>query len=127
MFVAGGIGITPVISVLRTFADAGDRRPLTLVYASRTWDDATFREELDELSCALDLQVVHVLSRAHDGWAGERGRVDAELLARVLPAGSRERTFLVCGPPAMTDAAVEAIERLGVPPARVHAERFASV
>nr|WP_231126413.1 ferric reductase-like transmembrane domain-containing protein [Motilibacter aurantiacus] len=127
VLVAGGIGITPVMSLLRTFADERDPRSLVLVYASRRWEDVTFREELDDLAGRLDLRVVHVLSDPPEGWPGERGRVEARLLARVLPADVRERNAFVCGPPPLVVATVEALRELGVPAEQVHAERFADV
>jgi predicted ferric reductase len=123
VLVAGGIGITPAMSLVRTLADRGDQRPVTLVYASRDWDDATFRDELE----GLPVEVVHVLSRPQNGWPGERGRVDASLLERVLPPDAAERNVLVCGPPAMAEAAREALIDVGVPPKHVHVERFESV
>jgi predicted ferric reductase len=127
LLVAGGIGITPIMSILRTLADQGDRRPLRLVYANRTWDGVTFREELDGLTEHLDLEVIHVLSRPGPTWPGERGRITGDLLTRVLPAEAREASVFVCGPPAMVDAALEALGAFGVDPRRVHAERFTSV
>nr|WP_231134963.1 ferric reductase-like transmembrane domain-containing protein [Motilibacter deserti] len=127
VLVAGGIGITPVMSLLRTFADAGDRRPLVLVDANRRWDDVTFREELDELTRRLDLHLVHVLSEPPEDWTGERGRVDLRLLARVLPDDVAGWNAFVCGPPPMVTAAVEALRALGLPEEQVHAERFADV
>jgi predicted ferric reductase len=60
-FVAGGVGIAPIMSMLRTLADRGDRRPLVLFYGNRVWDRVAFREELEDLSRRLDLKVVHVL------------------------------------------------------------------
>ena len=70
LYVAGGIGIAPCISMLRTLADRGDRRPHTLVYGSRDWDSATFREDLAELASRIDLKVVHVLEKPPLGWLG---------------------------------------------------------
>lgn len=124
--IAGGIGITPCISLLRTLVDAGDRRPVVLVYANRSWEDVTFREELDELVGLMNLRVVHVLSQAHESWAGERGRVEEALIGRVLPLEARRWRGLICGPPPMTAAAREALIALGVKPQRIHAENFAS-
>ncbi len=56
VFVAGGVGITPVMSMLRTLADRGDRRPQLLVYGARSWEEITFREELELLQGRLDLR-----------------------------------------------------------------------
>jgi predicted ferric reductase len=127
LLVAGGIGITPCISVLRTACDRGDPRPYVLVYGSRTLEEATFREELWRLGTALELAVVHVLSRPEADWRGERGRVDRALLERHLPDDLRGWDFLVCGPPLMADGVLGALVGLGLPAERVHVERFVAV
>lgn len=124
LFIAGGIGITPILSFLRTFADRGDERPLSLVYASRG-EDITFREELDDLEKRLRLRVVHVLSDPPPDWRGERGRVDRPLLERALAGADRPLNLFVCGPPALVDAVLRALRGL-VPAEDVHAERFAA-
>jgi 3-phenylpropionate/trans-cinnamate dioxygenase ferredoxin reductase subunit len=125
ILVCAGIGITPAMSVLRTLADAGDRRPVLLVDGNRTWDAVTFREELDALRGRLDLDVVHVLRRPGDDWAGERGRIDAALLAGALPADAAARNVLVCGGAAFAADVERALLGLGVPAAHLHVERFA--
>jgi predicted ferric reductase len=122
-FVAGGVGIAPCISMLRTLADRGDRRPHTLVYGTSDWDGAAFREELAELSSRLDLKVVHVLEKPPLGWLGETGIITQDLLSRHL-ARSGRRVCFICGPPRMMDATETALARLGVPLADIHSERF---
>jgi predicted ferric reductase len=122
-FIAGGIGIAPCLSMLRTLADRGDRRPHVLVYGTGDWERTPFREELARLARHLDLAVVHVLERPPAGWTGETGVVTEALLARHLPRGGRRGHF-VCGPPAMMDAVEAALSRLGVPLGDVYAERF---
>lgn len=124
VFVAGGIGITPFMSQLRTMADRGDRRRVILFYSNRSWDDVTFREELEELRGRLDLEVVHVLSAPPPDWTGERGRLNAEILARHLPAERSGLECFVCGPPMMMDATERALLDAGVPLGRIDSERF---
>ena len=125
LLLAAGIGITPALSVLRTAAERGERRPLLLVYGSRPWDDVTFREELDDLERRLpNLRVVHVLSRPEPGWPGERGRVGEELLRRHAPPDVRDWSALVCGPAAMVAGAEAALQRLGMPRSAIQAEGF---
>lgn len=120
-----GIGITPAMSVIRTAAERGDRRPIRLVYGSRSWVDVTFREELRALTAALpDLRVVHALSRPERGWRGECGRVDGELLRRVVPGDVRGWTALLCGPPAMVDELEAELLRMGLPRTAIQAEGF---
>jgi predicted ferric reductase len=122
--IAGGVGITPMMSMLRTFADRGDRRPVVAFVANREWDDATFREELDELSARVEVEVVHTLSEAPPGWDGETGRLDAPMLSRHLPPGSERWQYFVCGPNPMMDAMEDALVQIGVPAERIHTERF---
>jgi predicted ferric reductase len=122
--IAGGVGIAGLISMLRTMADRHDVRPALLFYANRDWEGVAFREELESLKSELDLTVVHVLERAPEDWAGETGYVTAEVLSRHLPPGFRRFQFFICGPDPMMDAAEAALVQLGVPPERVHTERF---
>jgi ferredoxin-NADP reductase len=110
--------------MLRTAADRSERRPLTLVYANKRWDDIIFREELEQLRERLDLDLVHVLEEPPPDWGGERGHIDEALLARHLPAGRDASEYFMCGPRPMTDAAQHALHALGVPLARVHFELF---
>lgn len=124
-FLVAGVGITPIMSMLRTLADRGDARPVILIYANRHWDDVTFRDQISELEPRLDLRVTHVLSGTPPvGWRGEVGRISAELLADRLPAGYRRFQFFVCGPDPMMDAMEHGLLDLGVAPERIHTERF---
>ena len=126
VFIAGGIGITPIMSMLRTLADRRDQRPLTLLYANRTWDGVTFREEIAELEKKLNLRVVHILSAPHESWDGERGRITFALLARYLPTSPRRdsQEMFLCGPKPMMDAVERALVSLGVSVGDFHSERF---
>ncbi len=123
VFIAGGIGIAPCLSMLRTLADRGDSRPHVLVFATGEWDRTPFRDELPTLARRLRLTVVHVLEKPPPGWAGEAGYVTEDLLARHAPRRGR-RGYFVCGPPPMMDAVERALARLGVPLGDVQAERF---
>jgi predicted ferric reductase len=127
VLVAGGIGITPSISLLRTAADLGDPRPYLLVYANRSWDDVVMARELEGIARRLDLTVVHVLSAPSEGWMGERGRISPELLERHLPADLRGYEFFVCASPRCVATTVDAFVRAGVAPEFVHVESFEHV
>lgn len=124
VIVAGGVGITPIMSILRTMADRRDRRPALLFYGSGTWDDAIFREELERLAASLMLRVVHILETAPDGWTGERGFITADVMARHLPEDRLNREYFVCGPPEMQAAVRKALGKLGLPLERVQSETF---
>ncbi|NLG26639.1 MAG: oxidoreductase, partial [Chloroflexi bacterium] len=123
VLIAGGVGIAPMMSILRTMVDRGDTRPVTLLYGSRDWDNIAYREELAELEQRLKLRVVHVLERAPEGWQGETGFVTDQVLARHLPAAVDYHVFL-CGPLGMLNAVEAALAKLNVPETRIHLERF---
>jgi predicted ferric reductase len=124
VFIAGGIGITPFMSMLRTMADRGDKRPVLLLYGNKDWETLTYREELDELAERLELRVVYVLEEPTEERETEEGFIDAALLKRQLPKDKLARTFFICGPDVMMDAVTDALREVGVPQARIHLERF---
>jgi 3-phenylpropionate/trans-cinnamate dioxygenase ferredoxin reductase subunit len=125
VFIAGGIGVTPMLSMLRTLADRGDRRHHLLVVAARTEDDIVLRPEIERLRDRLSLAVVYVLQRPSPGWPGERGRIDGALLDRWLPPHARRRfDYFLCGSPALVVDVGQDLRELGVPARRIHTERF---
>ncbi|MFL5335975.1 MAG: hypothetical protein ACJ8H8_23075 [Geminicoccaceae bacterium] len=127
VLIAGGVGITPMRSILRTLTDRGDPRPVMLIYSSRDWDSITFREELEALTERLQLRVVHVLSSPPEGWMGERGFIDAPLFKRHLPPPYADHEYFICGPDVMMDAIEAALRELRVPLSRYHSERYSFV
>jgi predicted ferric reductase len=124
VLIAGGIGIAPLMSMLRSLAARGDRRAVTLVYAYRLWERMTFREEIEALATHMPLRVVYVLDEPHPEWTGERGRVTRSLLDRVLPSQRRDAEYFVCGPLGMIHSVENALRSLGVPMRRCHSELF---
>lgn len=124
VFIAGGIGITPIFSMLLTLAERGDERPMTLIYASKKWEDITYREEIDALKEKLDLTVIHVLRESPDNWSGETGYVDKELLSRYIPKRPATRNYFICAAPKMMDQVEQALHELGVPVTHVHMEHY---
>lgn len=124
VFVAGGVGIAPIMSMLRTLADRGDRRPLLLFYAYHTWERTTFREELEELRERIDLTVVYVLSEPPADWEGEQGLLREEIFARRLPADRAARECFICGPTPMIAVAEKALARQGIALTHIHSEIF---
>lgn len=126
VFIAGGVGITPLYSMLLTMREREDVRPVILLYASRSWEDIIFREELEELAATMpNVSVVHVLEEAPEGWTGESGWIDAGIVARHVPERQLARyEYFACGAPAMLDAIETLLVSMGVPPSRLNTERF---
>jgi len=127
VLIAGGIGITPSMSILRTAAEQDDPRAFVLVYSVKSPDRIVFFEQLAELETKLDLSVIYVASSAPPDWPGSRGRITADVLDASLPVDLRGWQFLVCGPPPFVDASSDLLRRLGIPTDHVHAERFVSI
>ncbi|NJM20537.1 MAG: oxidoreductase [Richelia sp. SM1_7_0] len=124
VFIAGGIGITPMMSMLLTLAERQDDRPILLIYASKTWEDITYREEIENLQDKLDLTVIHVLREASEDWSGETGYVDKELLERYIPKRPGSRNYFICAVPKMMDQVERALHDLEVPVTHIHMEHY---
>jgi len=127
VLIAGGIGITPMMSMILTLADRGDKRPLILLYGGKDWESLTFREELEAQKARLDLTIVYVLSNPPEGWTGERGRITAEVFRRHLPPRYADHEYFICGPNVMMDAIEAALGEMQVPISKYHSERYSFV
>jgi predicted ferric reductase len=127
VLIAGGVGVTPMTSMIRTLADRGDPRPVILLYGSKDWESITFREELETLKARLKLTVVHVLADPPLGWTGEQGFITAEVFKRHLPPPYADHEYFICGPNVMMDAIEAALGQMKVPMSKYHSERYSFV
>ncbi len=128
VLIAGGIGITPIMSMLRWCLAEQPASTMHLFYGVRNGGEQAFKQLLEQL--AMQHANVHlnvVYSRPEAGELAGRdyqheGRVDVELLRRALPHGRHQ--FYVCGPPALMETLVPALVEWGVPRADLHFEAF---
>lgn len=128
LLLAGGVGITPLMSMVRYLTGRGWGGDIHLVFSVKQAADVIFREELDQLTNRFPrLHVTVTLTREPEGsdWAGERGPITAELLRRVV-APRFEGPVYLCGPDAMMAAMRGVLAELGVAEADVHTEAFVS-
>lgn len=124
VMIAGGVGITPMMSNLHALSARGDARPVILIYGNKDWDGATFKDELATLQETLDLKVVHVLETPPDGWEGEKGFIDRAILERHLPDETRDWPHFLCGPGPLTDAVKTELLAMDVPLELIDSEIF---
>jgi predicted ferric reductase len=124
VFIAGGIGLAPMMSMLRALADRNDRLHHVLIAAHSAWDRIPFRDELHALQDRLNLAVVHVLEQPPDDWSGERGWLDRSMLERHLPSPRNEHEYFICGPVPMIRIVESSLSQLGVSASRLHTELF---
>ena len=135
--IAGGVGITPFLSVLRHFREQEADNEITLFWANKTPADAFAAQELEDLTQSLKLHVVHVFSRVEpadqqpapspqDSRPGrishEYGRLNQTILLRHI--SSMSASFYLCGPPPMQQAVLDELSQCGVAPERVDKEAF---
>ncbi len=124
VMVAGGVGVTPMHSMLRYMADRGDARKTTLIWSNRTEADLLCREELEAIKAKLpNLTIHHVLTRQRD-YQGPTGRLDTGMLKELLSGCSHEASVFVCGTPPMMDTVCKALKQIGFRAHRIHTERF---
>ncbi|MBP2297172.1 2Fe-2S iron-sulfur cluster-binding protein [Azospirillum rugosum] len=132
VLLAGGVGITPLLAMLRHIVYEGLRkqriRPTILVHAARSKQDRPFDREIAELVTAANgaVRLVRVLSDPGDAEQGAdydaTGRIDMALLTRIL--GFNDYDFYLCGPPAFTQALYDGLRGYNIADGRIHAEAF---
>ena len=126
---AGGSGITPVLSLLKTALAVEPESRFVLLYGNRSSASIMFLEELAALKNRFmgRLEVYHFLEEEEEEVALFNGRLDAakiaEVLARLVDPTSIDAAF-ICGPGPMMDAAEAGLARAGVDPGRILIERF---
>ncbi|HTW93252.1 MAG TPA: 2Fe-2S iron-sulfur cluster-binding protein [Tepidisphaeraceae bacterium] len=125
LLIGGGVGITPLMSVVRYLTDRKWGGRIELLYCARTHRDIIFRDELEELSrrCA-NLRITTTLTRQSENhWPGHRGRITPEMLRNVLPPGQNRRVH-ICGPLEMAGEVSRMLQEAGVGAEQIKSEAF---
>jgi ferredoxin-NADP reductase len=124
LFLSGGSGITPVMSMLRALTDRGFAKELCFVHSARTPTDIIFRSELEALAARFPNVHVHcVCAEGGDGWAGKTGLMDAAMLLQLVP-NVHQRTIYACGPEPYMAAIRSCLRELCINPSQFHEESF---
>jgi ferredoxin-NADP reductase len=125
VLIAGGVGITPMMSIIRYLTDRSFPGEIFLLYGARTTEDFIFREELEYLQKRHpNLRIAATMSRAEGtAWMGATGSLSKEFIARAVPEIARRQIHL-CGPPPMMEAVKAALAELGVSKEQIKTEAF---
>lgn len=127
VLIAGGIGITPFMSMLRQAAHEQSPQFLLLVYCNRRPEDAPFISELTQLERVnSNFRLVATMTqpdKSNIHWNGRRGRID-EALLRQVTGNLNEPVYYLAGPPAMVDDARQTLSDIGVADDAIHSEAF---
>lgn len=122
LYIAGGIGITPIRSMIEESVQQAQPTDAIFLYGNRAENEIVLRKELDALATRLNMPIHHVLSD-DSKWTGEKGFIDQEKITRLVPDVA-ERDIFLCGPPPMMAGIMKALDALDVPPGQIHYERF---
>lgn len=127
VFLAGGIGITPFMSILRQAANDQLRQRILLLYANRRPEDAAFLVELQQMERQNRnfrlVATMNEMGKSNQAWAGETRLIDADLIQRVT-ADLAAPIFYLAGPPTMVDALRRALGRAGIDDDDIRSEEF---
>jgi len=126
VFIAGGIGITPLISMLRYMRDNKETLSVTLLYGNPDKDSIVFDQELRDIEQGghPSLKVIHILQEPDKDWTGESGYIDREIIEKYCGENLSEKGFYVVGPPALIEKSIQNLRDLGVKESHIHLELF---
>ena len=127
VLIAGGIGITPFVSMLRQAVHDRSPQPLLLLYSNRRPEDAAFLGELQELERRSEtFRLIATMTQAGDlrvPWNGRTGPIDAQLI-REVAAGLPRPVYYVAGPPGLVESICDSLSDAGVGGDDVRSEDF---
>jgi propane monooxygenase reductase subunit len=122
VFVGGGAGMAPILSLLRSMADRGIHRKATFFYGARARRDLCFEEELREIAGKLP-NFTYTPALSDEDWEGENGLI-TDVVKRLTGGSLKGAHAYVCGPPPMVEAALPLLETLGLEEKRIYYDKF---
>lgn len=126
---AGGSGITPLISILKTLLAAEPKSNAILIYQNRNLQSIIFKDLIDSLVKKHPdiLKVFHILSKPEKSWKGQSGRLTADMVKHIIQKTNfnlHNTDVFFCGPSGMMDTAEKVMQELGVDRSRFYKESF---
>lgn len=121
---SGGIGITPLRSIIRYSTDTGLKTSIILLYSSRYEDNIAFKDDFDEMQMRNpNLKVINTITGPIQNWKGLTGRINRQMIKEALPDYA-ERIFYMSGPQPMVDAMKAILSEMGLPEKQIKREYF---
>ena len=121
---SGGIGITPLRSMVRYSTDKELKTSIILLYANRFEDDIAFMDDFDEMKLRNpNFRVVITVTKPSSAWKGLTGRINREMIKKKVPDYA-ERVFYSCGPDLMVKALITILSNMGLPETQIEYEYF---
>ena len=127
VMLSGGIGITPLKSMIEYAAARQPGNRITLLFSNSSVQEIPFRKELDEIAAGNpDIKIVYTVSSLQPGeqWGGKTGRINEAMIREFVP-DLGAATYLICGPPGMVAGLTQTLGQMGVPSERIRIENFA--
>ena len=124
VFIAGGSGITPFMSMIREIADCGLDREVYLFYGNRVEDDIIFHHELTDLASRFaNIRYIPVIEKPSAGYGGHTGFITKEIILEEIE-NIENKTFMLCGPQALYDFCVPELVKIGALPKKIRREIY---
>jgi ferredoxin-NADP reductase len=121
---SGGIGITPLRSMIRYSTDKQLNTNIILLYSNRFEDDIAFQEDLDEMQLRnSNFKMIITITKPSRAWKGLAGRINLDMIKRTVP-NYEGRIFYACGPKPMVDAMVGILTKMELPETQIKYEYF---
>lgn len=119
VFIAGGIGVTPFRSILKSLIDSGEKRDITLLYAANALPEVAFQDLFKQYG----LHPIIVLSKPDAGWKGETGQLSSQRILELAP-DKPGQLYFISGPEPMVEALVKGLAAAGVDKRRLVGDYF---
>ncbi|CAN5128784.1 FAD/NAD-binding family oxidoreductase [soil metagenome] len=124
VFFAGGIGITPFISMIREAAKNNFAQKITFFYANQTTKQAAFLDELTSIKKTHSaFTFVPTITREDPMWLGEKGHITSSMIKKYIP-DTENTIFYLAGPQALVTGVTEVLNQLGVDSLFIRSEDF---
>ncbi|MCO5946743.1 2Fe-2S iron-sulfur cluster-binding protein [Mucilaginibacter sp. RT5R15] len=133
VFFAGGSGITPIFSIIKSLLLRQSHTHVSLIYANRELGSVIFKEKLEELQAFYQgrFSVTHILSAASVGWDGLKGRIDQDKIVQFMNRWKNmpvaDTVYYICGPSPFMELVEQELIQHRIPPLKIRLERFISI